>query len=342
MFLLKRGTASRVYSPREARVSRRISGGNDDEGVDLRRKTGFAVIVLVALVSFAAAASAGHTAKGGVLNVDIATDVDYTDPALAYYSVSWELEYATALKLVNYQDANGPRSSQVTPEAAAGFPKVSSDGKTYDFTVNAGFTKFSNGAPVTAASFAREINRLANPKLQSPGQAFITDIAGAQAVLNGKAQSISGVKVKGAHLLITLTKAAPDFLARVAMPFFAAVPADIGNDPNGALTPASAGPYFVASRVPNKLIVLKQNPNYHGKRPHNLTSISYTVGNSMEAIRLRVEQGASDYAADGVPSAAYGELAQKYGINKGQFWVKPTLTVRYLALNTTSQLFSGN
>ena len=93
-----------------------------------------------------------RTARPAARSTSISTtDVDYTDPALSYLSTGWELEYATCLKLVNYPDANGPRASQLVPEAAAGFPKVSNNGKTYDFTVNANFTKFSNGQPVTAA-----------------------------------------------------------------------------------------------------------------------------------------------------------------------------------------------
>jgi ABC-type oligopeptide transport system substrate-binding subunit len=312
---------------------------------NVRIATSVLVLSVALGITAAAAAAAGsqaHVAKGGTLNVDLFTDTDYTDPALDYYAPGWELEYATALKLMNYADKTGPASSQIIPEAAAGFPKISANGKVYDFTVKAGFTKFSDGEAVTPASFAREINRLANPKLQSPGQSFITDIVGVNDVLAGKAATASGVRVKGNHLMITLTHAAPDFLARIAMPFFAAVPSNIGNDPNGALTPASAGPFFVAARTPGKSIVLKANPNYHGPRPHNVAAINYTVGNSQEAIRLRVEQGASDYAADGVPSPAYADLATKYGINKSQFHVEPTLNVRYVALNTSRPLFKGN
>ena len=29
----------------------------------------------------------------------------------------------------------------------------------------------------------------------------------------------------------------------------------------------------------------------------------------------------------GIPPASYAEAAQKYGVNKGQFWVKPQLGV---------------
>ena len=109
------------------------------------------------------------------------------------------------------------------------------------------------------------------------------------------------------------------------MPFFCAIPASLPHDPNGVDTPPSAGPYYVANRIANKSIVLKRNPYYKGKRPHNADQIVYTVGNSLDATYLRVQQGATDYAAGGIPPASYAEAAQKYGINKGQFWVKPLL-----------------
>jgi len=281
-------------------------------------------------------------AQGGTLNVDFFTDVDYTDPALDYLSTGWELEYATCLKLMNYPDVNGAKGSQLQPEAAAGFPKVSNNGKTYDFTVNASFTKFSNGAAVGPANFAYAINRDANPKMQSPSTPFLADIAGAQAAIDGKASSVSGVKVKGSHLIISLTQAAPDFLARIAMPFFCAIPTNLPIDANGVDTLPSAGPYYISDRTANKSIVLKRNPNYKGKRPHNVNQVVYTIGNSQEAIRLRAESGATDIADAVLPSAAYAELAQKYGINKGQFWVKPQLTVSYLAMNNDRPIFKGN
>jgi len=281
-------------------------------------------------------------AQGGTLNVDFFTDVDYTDPALDYLSTGWELEYATCLKLMNYPDANGAKGSQLQPEAAAGFPKVSNNGKTYDFTVNASFTKFSNGAAVGPANFAYAFNRDANPKMQSPSTPFLSDIVGAKAVIDGKASSISGVKVNGKHLVVNLTQASPDFLARIAMPFFCAIPTNLPINANGVETLPAAGPYYIADRTPNKSIVVKRNPNYKGKRPHNVNQIVYTIGNSQEAIRLRTESGATDIADAVLPSAAYAELAQKYGINKGQFWVKPQLTVSYLAMNNEQALFKGN
>jgi ABC-type oligopeptide transport system substrate-binding subunit len=302
----------------------------------MRSSIGAALVVLLAALVVVGSATAQKQKTGGTLNVDLTTDVDYTDPALSYLSTGWELEFATCLKLVNYPDANGPRASQLIPEAASGFPKVSKDGKTYDFTVNAGFTKFSNGQPVTAASFKAAFDRDADPKMQSPSGAFMSDVVGAST------SPVSGVRVKGNHLIITMTHAAPDLLARLAMPFFCAVPANLAHDPNGVETPPSAGPYYVASREVNKSIVLKRNPYYKGKRPHNADEIDYTVGNSLDATYLRVQQGATDYASSGIPPASYAEAAQKYGINKGQFWVKPLLSTAYIAFNTSRGIFKNN
>jgi ABC-type oligopeptide transport system substrate-binding subunit len=294
------------------------------------------VIALLALFAGGAAAKTGKVgAVGGTMNVDLSTDVDYTDPALDYLSTGWEIEYATCLKLMNYPDANGPKGAQLTPEAAAGFPKVSNNGKTYDFTVNAGFTKFSNGQPVTAANFKAAFDRDADPKMQSPALPFFSDVVGSDK------SPVSGVKVKGNHLIFNLTKAAPDFLARTAMPFFCAIPTNLPHDPNGVLAPPSAGPYYIADRETNKSITIKKNPNYKGKRPHNLNQINYIIGNSLDASYLRVQQGATDYAAQGIPPASYAEAAQKYGVNKSQFWVKPQLGTSYLAFNHDRPLFQG-
>jgi ABC-type oligopeptide transport system substrate-binding subunit len=295
-----------------------------------------ALIVLAAVFAGSAVAKTGKArVQGGTMTVDLANDVDYTDPALDYLSTGWEIEYATCLKLMNYPDANGAKGSQLTPEAAAGFPRVSNNGKTYDFTVKAGFTRFSNGQPVTAANFKAAFDRDADPKMQSPALPFFSDVVGANR------SPVSGVKVKGSHLLITLTKAAPDFLARVAMPFFCAVPTNLPHDPNGVLAPPSAGPYYIAARTLNKSITIKRNPYYKGSRPHNLSQIDYVIGNSLDATYLRVQQGATDYAAQGIPPANYAEAAQKYGVNKGQFWVKPQLGTNYLAFNHDRPLFQG-
>ena len=147
-------------------------------------------------------------ARGGTYVVELATDVDYTDPGLDYLSTGWEIQYAVGCKLLNYPDKNGAESSQLEPEVATGFPKVSDSGKTYTFTIRKGY-RFNTGQPVTAQSFADALNRDASPTLQSPAQAFLADVVGAQDVFEGKAKTMSGVMVDGDKLTIELVKAVP-------------------------------------------------------------------------------------------------------------------------------------
>src|SRR4029079_5096035 len=134
----------------------------------------------------------------------------------------------------------------------------------------------------------------------------------------------------------------PDFLARMAMPFFAAVPVDLPVVANGVTTPPSAGPYYIASREIGRSIVLKRNPFYKGSRPHNLQQVNYTIGNSQDATYLRVDKGDADYAAGGIPPSQYASVAQKYGVNKGRLFVRPRLGIQYFALNTQRPIFKNN
>src|SRR5262249_54999289 len=150
------------------------------------------------------------------------------------------------------------------------------------------------------------------------------------------------VKVSGNKLTINLTAAHPDFLSRIAMPFFCAVPTNTPLDPQGVNAPAGAGPYYIQSRTPKRPIVLAKNPNYHGSRPANLDKIIYTVGISPDAALLQTKAGQIDWGADESYPTEYADLWNKYGptsaagkSGKQQFYVAPTLEVQYLAMNTS-------
>jgi ABC-type oligopeptide transport system substrate-binding subunit len=293
--------------------------------------------------SGATGATTTAPAAGGTYVVELTTDVDYTDPGLDYLSTGWEIQYAVGCKLLNYPDKNGAASSQLQPEVAKAIPTVSNGGKTYTFTVRKGY-RFDTGQPVTAQSFADALNRDASPTLQSPAQAFLADIVGAQDVFAGKAKTMSGVVVDGDKLTISLVDAAPDLLARLAMPFFAAINPALAADhnPNGVDAPASCGPYYIADRIPNNSITLMPNRYYTGPRPHNLSEIDYKIGNTPVVIEQNVSAGTADYAASGIPPTLYKTISDKYGVNKERFWVEPQLSVQYLAMNTSRPLFKDN
>jgi ABC-type oligopeptide transport system substrate-binding subunit len=313
-----------------------------------------ALVLGVALVSAAGCGGGGGGKKTAgkpvsVLRVNLHTDTDYTDPALAYYQVSWQFEYATCLKLLNYPDKAGAPGLQLTPEAASAMPAVSSDGKTYTFTIKSGF-KFSppSSETVTAETFQHAIERDLNPKMQSPAASFIGDIQGADEFTKGKAKTITGIKASGNKLTIALTKVAPDFLSRIAMPFFCAVPVSTPINPKGERAIPSAGPYYIASYNPKRRIVIKKNPNYTGDRKRNVDEIDYNVGVDQDQSVLEIKQGKSDYVADGVAPGQIAQLIAQYGPesnvaknDKQQYFINPLLGFSYVAINTSRPNFDN-
>jgi ABC-type oligopeptide transport system substrate-binding subunit len=205
-------------------------------------------LLTVSLTSQRAAATASDSARqGGVFRVNVSTTgVDFVDPALSYDFIGWQILQATCVKLLNYPDRAGPAGARIRPEAAAAMPRISRGGKTYTFRVRSGY-RFNTGEPVTAASFVRAFERALSPKMQSPGASFSGDIVGASAFSKGRTKRIAGIQVSGDQLTIRLSKQAPDFLARIGMMFFCAVPSDLPIDSRGVKTPPMAGPYYIAS-----------------------------------------------------------------------------------------------
>ncbi len=281
--------------------------------------------------------------KGGTMNINMSgTDVDYIDPALAYGTNSWQILDAACAKLVGYPDKAGVAGTKLTPDAAVGFPTVSKDGKTYTFTVRSGW-RSNTGQTLTAANFAAAINRDLNPKMQSPAVPFITGasgIVGAQAVADGKAATASGVKASGQKLTITLLKPDGSLLPKLAMDFFCPIPTNTPITADGINTFASFGPYYVASRQVGRQIIVRQNPNYKGPRPHNIDTFVFTANTNPDQSLLQVKAGQADYDAGTLPPTAHSGLAQQYGINKGRYFVSGGLNIDYVALNTSRPAFA--
>lgn len=314
------------------------------------------VSLLVAAGPATSSAGKSEVRKGGTLRVNLpVTDIDDIDPSIAYGTVTWHMQYSTALKLLNYPDAAAPRGSRLVPEGASSF-RVSNNGRTYTFTIRPGF-RFSNGQRVTAANYAFAINRSMGKDLQSPAFQFIADenganIVGAQAVRDGRAATASGVRARGNKLTINLTKADGTFLAKITMPFFQALPTSLSktdkviNVSGGNL--ASAGPMYVAERVPNRLVVLRKNPHYakgvarsYKRRPVNLNAVNIKTTVNLEASYQEVRANQADYTYD-IPPTAPAELGRQFGISRGRFRVVPSNCVSYIAMNSDNALMNSN
>ncbi len=281
--------------------------------------------------------------QGGVFRVGIAGASVQIDPQLAYVSTAWWLEYATAAKLVNYPDRNGPAGGVLRPEVASRYT-VSRDGRTWTFFIRKGF-RFSDGSPVTAWSFRYAIDRAANHDLSSPAAAFITDpngasIVGAKDVIDGKARHVRGVLVKGDRLIIHLTRPDGTFLAKLAMPFFQATSTKLPLTHELLSGYPSAGPYFVTRNDPNVVTELRQNSYYRGKRPRNLRGVELRWSLSEQAAFDGVMADQLDEGP--IPQAQVVEVARRFGVNKTRFWAKPVPCSGWVLFNHTRGIFKNN
>jgi peptide/nickel transport system substrate-binding protein len=297
-------------------------------------------LLVAAMFAGTAAGSTAAPAKqavkaGGTIRIVSSSDFDYVDPALSYFSHTWNMMAATQLQLLYYPHVEGAVGRRLAPMAAQGFPNVSNGGKTYTFTIKKGF-KFNNGADVTAANFKRAFDRGLDKNTQSPASSFLDDVA--------------SYKTIGAYKLqVTLKKVAPDFLARMSMMFFSAVPTNTPFTADGIKAPViSAGPYYLKEWNEKASALVVRNPNWKNNQEpfkslgyaNNIDEFRWIVGPTPATQRLMCERGEADLCS--FPPAQGKELADQYGINKGRFFVKPSTTLWYLAMNNSRGIFQGN
>jgi ABC-type transport system substrate-binding protein len=256
---------------------------------------GAGVALLVLALTAGPAASSRSTIggsaarQGGTLRLNLSTtDFQFTDPSLAYDVTSWQLEYATALKLLNWKESK----AQLFPEAARAFPRVGRGGRVYTFTLRRGL-RLSNGERITAANFKRAFTRAVTPKMNSPAVAFLGDLR--------------SVTSRGKYtVVINLKRPRPDFASIVSMPFFQAVSKKIPIDPNGVKVYPSGGPYYIAARDVGRSVLLKRNKYYRGPRPHNPSVMTINVNTNIDTSLLQVEANQRDYDMFAVPPTRPG------------------------------------
>jgi peptide/nickel transport system substrate-binding protein len=283
--------------------------------------------------------------EGGDFRVNLGAGAfDHIDPALAYGGTSWAVLNTVCATLMAYPDKPPPEGYKLVPEVAKAYPRISEDSRTWTFTLRSGF-RFSDGTPVRASAFARAINRILAPGVESGGAQYTQGIVGAEDVQKGKATSTRGVVARGNTLTVRFKRPVPDFPAQTTTPFFCAVPPGLPSDPEGVGAFPAAGPYYVADYRPGERIVIERNPHYGGRRPHHVDRFLVDLRpTSPERMLDEVERGDADWGRtlrDLLFDPARG-LAKKYGVNKSRFFVKPGLSFRGYALNTSRPLFRDN
>jgi hypothetical protein len=144
----------------------------------------------------------------------------------------------------------------VIPELAVSIPTISSNGRSYTFTIRQD-ARYADGTPCTAADVAFSLARALSPREHAPlAVQYLGGIQGASQVERGHARTLSGVRVLH-RLTVQIRLTAPDatFLEKLAFPV-AAIQSRHGS---GGL-----GPFMrVASSSPS-IVVFVPRRNYFG------------------------------------------------------------------------------
>ena len=308
----------------------------------------FLCLAAIAFATGASVSASPKTPRTDTFRVGMTGASVQFDPALAYITTAWEVEYATCAKLVNYPDTpwDEREASRLSPEIAAAMPTISPDGRTYTFQIRNDF-QFSPPRTdvVTAQSMKYTFERTLNHDMASPAQQFFGNIVGATEYMNGQAPEITGIVASGDTLTIKLIQPQGDFLTFLAMPFTCAVP--IGLPPVEQLGPIpSAGPYYISDNVIDQHTIASRNPNYHGPRPQRFDALEYDWNLNEETAYQQVLSGELDEGP--IPAAHVQEVADLYGPDSPaaarglqQFFAEPVNCVGYMPLNTERPTFAN-
>lgn len=243
--------------------------------------------------------------RGGTVRVVWSDPPNSLDPAVGYNLTAWDA--ITQLVFFGGLMAYDKQFGGPVPNIAAAMPTISADKKTLTFRLRKG-VRFHNGREVVAGDFAYSWARMLAPKLASWATSYLTSIAGANAVIAGKAKTLAGVETPDDHTLVVhLT--APDFtiLNAFALPMTAPVPREeverLGETKFGQ-TPVGCGPFrIVAYDGAGQTARFERFDDYMYAGLPYLDAVSYAWGVDPEVQLLQLEKGAVDLLGPGVPSS---------------------------------------
>ena len=275
--------------------------------------------------------------QGGEIVITYKDDVATLDPAIGYDWQNWSMIKSLFDGLMDYE----PGTTKLRPELAESY-EISPDGQTFTFKLRPG-VKFHNGRELTAEDVKYSLERVTNPKTQSPGSGFFASIKGYEDISSGKSESLSGVTViDPSTIKIELSRPDATFLHVMAINFAHVVPkeaveefgADFGKHPVGT------GAFKLTEWTLGQRLVFERNPDYWNKGLPYLEKMTFEIGQEPIVALLRVQQGEVDISGDPIPPAKFQEVMsdpaqKKHVVEGGQ------LHTGYITMNTTKPPFDN-
>jgi peptide/nickel transport system substrate-binding protein len=308
-----------------------------------------AVLLALALIVGVSACGSSSTSStsnstGGTATVLMGTAPDSLDPGLGFTTQSYEATWITYTGLVTYAHASGEAGTKLIAGLAESLPTVSSDGKTYTFTLRKGLV-YSNGTPVEASDFTHTIERAI--KLGWGEKELLTEnIVGGEAFDKGKAATISGIQADDSTGKITIKLLAPygPFLNVLAFPAAGLVPGDTPMKSLPNSPPPGVGAYEITSVVPNKSFSLIRNPHFSDSTipgvPAGHVNVNVKIVSNNQSETEQVLDNSADVFDynDTIPPTL---LAKVEAQAKERYAKEATVSGEYFFLNVKSKPFSS-
>jgi oligopeptide transport system substrate-binding protein len=234
--------------------------------------------------------------------------------------------------LIFYDDDLNP-----VPELAESY-ELSADGLTYTFVLRAG-ASFQDGSPITANDVAFSLSRAVNPDTVEgdtsllAGPTFLSDIVGFADVINGQADTLSGIEIKSdSELSIMLTAPSATFLTRLAaVPAAIVSRAQVEADSTWWARPIGSGPYRVDKWDPGNELDLSRYDDFVLGQP-KIKNINVRLGSrSIQSFNL---YQADQIDVDSVSLYDVDRVADPNGEFTDQLVRIPQFAFGYIALRT--------
>jgi peptide/nickel transport system substrate-binding protein len=196
--------------------------------------------------------------RGGTLTIASSTDYgpkfDSLDPDIPA-SETWSLLWLLYDPLIGYKRVGGIDGSTLVPDLAVSMPTISSDGKTYTFTIQPK-VQFSNGSRVSPTDVLHSIQRFL--QLESfDAVAPLQGIVGARHCSMDACDLSKGVIANADTVTINLGAPDPEFLYKLAAVLIVPASSSITDAKLKGLP--GTGPYMVKSASQSR-VELEPNP----------------------------------------------------------------------------------
>jgi len=274
----------------------------------------------------------GKPVAGGIFNYFI-IEPSFIDPYNGQESEGIQVIQSVFDSLVAFD----PLTSKVLPAAAESW-EPNADASVWTFHLNKK-DKFHNGRTVTAADFKYAWERICDPNGGSEISYHLDAVKGYQAMQDGTATELEGVKVIDDYTLeVTLSYPFGDFLKWVGHPTLGPVPKEeVEKDPKAfAEMPIGNGPFKMAAPWQHdQLIQVVRSDDYYGEKAY-LDGVDFKIFKDEETAYLEFQAGNLDFTQ--VPTGQLEAAKAQYGASANGWTVSPgkqVVTGAYLGVNYT-------